>query len=195
MPDGSLGIAAGGDLATARPDGRPGVLPLLSGDKAFYVEFQAAITDHHPDHWPALWLLPIEHNMRQEDHLPGDPPKFERWMEIDVDEGGFGPGHHGALINWSGIWPDYKMRQNQHNMTSRQPLDRTQAHVFGVSYEPDKRQVTWWIDGVAQMSAGGELIPPIARNHHYYLIMSSQTRKEGRPYLMHFYGLRVFTRP
>jgi hypothetical protein len=36
-----------------------------------------------------------------------DSPGFERWMELDVDEGGFGPGLLGTVHSWSGIAPNY----------------------------------------------------------------------------------------
>ena len=43
------------------------------------------------DHWPAVWLMPAEHDGRH-DSTPAIRPDYERFMELDVDEGGFGPG-------------------------------------------------------------------------------------------------------
>lgn len=207
---GSLAISLGGDLATARalPGGKivAGTLPLLDASKAFYVEFQVGLSysngydwsTNNADHWPAVWLMPAEHNVTQDDHLASDPAKYERWMEMDVDEGGFGPGIHGAAINWSGIWPNYVRTQNS-NHTPNEVLDRTKTHVFGLSYDPVVRKVTWWLDGVAKITTGEntDLIPPITYTtpHHYYLILSAQTHGASIPYTMHVYGVRTFVRP
>ncbi|MCE1186308.1 MAG: hypothetical protein LWW92_11965, partial [Rhodocyclales bacterium] len=247
--NGSLAINLGGDLATARalPGGKivAGTLPLLDASKAFYVEFQVGLSysnnyssaENNADHWPAVWLMPAEHNSTQDDHLASDPDKYERWMELDVDEGGFwkhaytaaevdglvaqdkvaGDKIHGALINWSGIWaplgqPSYNKVQNSNHTprlmnkndgTTMEWLDRSRSHTFGLSYDPNARKVTWWLDGVAQMSAGGDLIPPIAYTHHYYLILSAQSHEKlpnGQsrtpiPYKMHVHGIRAFVRP
>jgi hypothetical protein len=135
--------------------------------------------------------MPIEHNLRQEDHYPMDPPGFERWFELDVDEGGFGPGLHGTAISWQGIWPQYKKIQNR-TTNSAEPLDRLQPHVFGVSYNAKTLTATWWVDGEAQLSAGSPEIPDIARQQHFYLIVSAQTRKDEIPYTLYLYGMRAF---
>jgi hypothetical protein len=107
-PDGSLAIPYPAGLATVPRSMVPGPLPLLAGDHGFFVEFDASISDDNSDHFPAVWLLPIEHNLKQEDSYPPDERGFERWLELDVDEGGFTPGPMGTALSWSGVWPHYE---------------------------------------------------------------------------------------
>lgn len=180
---GILEMLQGGDIVSMPRDFSKGALPALPGKDGFYVEFEVRITSNDRDHWPAVWVMPVEHNNKQEDREPNDPPGFERWMELDVDEGGFGIGHLGTVLSWSGIWPNYERIFNP-NHFSKTPLDRTQAHRFGASYDPVGRKVTWWIDGVEQMSAGAPYVPEIAAKHHYYLIIGAQSHKENKPYSM-----------
>lgn len=195
--NGVLVMKAGGDLVSTPRDFSAGKLPLLPGADGFYVEFDVRLSDNDPDHWPAVWLMPAEHNGKQEDHYEGDPDRFERWMELDVDEGGFGPGLTGTVHSWSGIWgvgAGYRNLQNPNNV-SKTPLDRSQKHTFGASYDPVRQRVTWWVDGVEQMSAGAPYVPEVAAKQHFYLILSAQTFKQKKPYLMYVSGVRAFVPP
>jgi hypothetical protein len=76
----------------------------------------------------------MEHNVRQEDCYPGDPPHFERHMELDVEESvnvrGFGRGLTGTVISWTGIRPNHSMAQNSTNRVDSTPLDQTMKHVW-----------------------------------------------------------------
>jgi hypothetical protein len=101
--DGALVLSLGGDLVSTSRDFTGGKLPLLPGPDGFYVEFEVRLSDNDPDHWPAVWLMPAEHNGR-DDHYDGDPPGYERFMELDIDEGGFGPGLTGTVHSTSGVW-------------------------------------------------------------------------------------------
>ncbi|AOF87248.1 hypothetical protein BSY239_4224 [Hydrogenophaga sp. RAC07] len=188
--DGVL-MQRGGVLATVKTSSFPGRFPLLSGARPFYIEAQVATSSNHRDNFPAIWLMPIEHNARMEDVYEGDPKSFERWFELDIDEGGFGPGGHHTAISWSGIWPHYKKIQNP-NPTSKVPLDRTQPNVFGVSYSPDTLTVRWWLNGRPVLEATQPHVPEIARRQNFYLIVSAQSHKNISHYQMKLLGVRAF---
>jgi hypothetical protein len=182
----------GGVLTTVKTNSTPGgQFPLLSGARPFYIEAQVATSSNHRDNFPAIWLMPIEHNPRMEDVYEPDPKSFERWFELDIDEGGFGPGGHHTAISWSGIWPNYKKIQNP-NPTSKVPLDRTQPNVFGVSYSPDTLTVRWWLNGKQVLEAAHPHVPEIARRQNFYLIVSAQSHKNISHYQMKLMGVRAF---
>lgn len=180
-----LVIANGGGLITETRKSLPGALPLLLGASGFYVEFAERLSDNDKDHWPAVWLMPQEHNLLHSDRLAGDPPGYERWMELDVDEGGFNAGHHGAMINWSGKYPQYEHQNSSNDPASTFGMDRTQEHVFGLSYDPAGKKVTWWVDGAAVGNASTQGLPSIVNDHHYYLIIGNQNHGLNHPYKMY----------
>ena len=186
MTDGILTMNLGGVLNTQSRRSKPGALPLLLGSKGFYVEFAVKLSDNDPDHFPAVWAMPEEHNAAQEDHQPGDPPHYERWMELDVNEGGLGTNldgaFRGAVINWWGIYPHYERKV--FNNIDRSPIDMTVEHIFGASYDPVGRQVTWWLDGVNKGSQSTASFPSIINSYHYYLIMNAASRGAKLPYQM-----------
>jgi hypothetical protein len=179
------------DDATVKTSSFPGQFPLLSGARPFYIEAQVSTSSNHRDNFPAIWLMPIEHNARMEDVYAPDPKSFERWFELDIDEGGFGPGGHHTAISWSGIWPHYKKIQNP-NPTSKLPLDRTQPNVFGVSYSPETLTVRWWLNGKPVLEAAHPHVPEIARRQNFYLIVSAQSHKNISHYQMKLLGVRAF---
>jgi hypothetical protein len=188
--DGVLVIKLGGNLVSAPLDFSKGKLPLLPGAEGFYVEFDVRLSDNDPDHWPAVWLMPAEHDGKH-DHYEGDPPGFERFMELDVDEGGFGPGLTGTVHSTQGVYPKWKHVQNPNNVR-REPLDRSRMHTFGASYDPVKQRVTWWLDGREQMSAGAPYVPAVAARQHFYLILSGQAHKLKRAHDTIVSGVRAF---
>jgi hypothetical protein len=194
---GMLVLSLGGDLVSAPLDFSPGVLPLLPGPDGFYVEFEVRLSDNDPDHWPAVWLMPAEHDGRH-DCYAGDPPGYERFMEFDIDEGGFGPGLTGTVHSSSGVWTAGKgfpqHVQNPNNVVDT-PLDRSQVHTFGGSFDPVHQKVTWWVDGVEQMSAGAPYVPAVAAKQHFYLIISNQTHGAKKPYDMFVSAVRAFVPP
>jgi hypothetical protein len=191
--NGVLAIKLGGNLVSAPLDFSSGQLPLLPGADGFYVEFDVRLSDRDPDHWPAVWLMPAEHDGKR-DHYEGDPPGFERFMELDVDEGGFGPGLTGTVHSTEGVWPNWKHVQNPNNV-SRIPLDRSQPHTFGASYDPVQPQVTWWVDGQQQMSAGAPYVPAVASRQHFYLILSGQSHGAKKPHDTFIRGVRAYVPP
>ncbi len=85
MTGGVLTLSQGGVLTTESRKSEPGALPLLLGSNGFYVEFAVKLSENDTDHFPAVWVMPQEHDVHQSDHQPGDPPHFERWMELDVN--------------------------------------------------------------------------------------------------------------
>jgi hypothetical protein len=190
---GALALDLGGDLVGAPRDFSRGRLPLLPGADGFYVEFDVRLSDNDPDHWPAVWLMPAEHDGRH-DHYPRDPADFERFMELDVDEGGFGPGLTGTVHSTQGVYPRWQHVQNPNNV-SPLAIDRSQEHTFGASYDPARREVTWWLDGQRLMSAGSPYVPAVAAKQHFYLILSAQSHGANRPYLMFVRGVRAYVPP
>jgi hypothetical protein len=182
----ALALASGAYVSTETRKSLPGILPLLPGSSGFYVEFAERLSDNDPDHWPAVWLMPQEHNSSQSDHQAGDPAKYERWMELDVDEGGFNKtGHHGAMINWYSTYPNYERVASSNDPVSSPPMDRTQEHIFGMSYDPVRSVVTWWVDGVNVGTASTAAVPAVVKTYHYYLIMCNQTHGLNHPYTMY----------
>jgi hypothetical protein len=182
---GELMMDLHGGLNTETHQSKPGILPLLRAGDGFYVEFSERISDNNSDHWPAVWMMPQEHDGHHHDYVAGDAPGSERWLELDVDEGGFNPGHHGAAISWFGTWPNYQKVDHGNDPHSTFGLDRTQEHVFGLSYDPNGRRVTWWLDGVSVGSVSTADVPAIVNTHHYYLIMGAQSHKLNLPYQMY----------
>ena len=191
--DGVLALKLDGDLVSAPLDFSKGKLPLLSGADGFYVEFDVRLSDNDQDHWPAVWLMPAEHDGKH-DIYEGDPPRFERFMELDVDEGGFGPGLVGTVHSTAGLYPNWKHIQNPNNV-SKIPIDRSQKHTFGASYDPKQQKATWWLDGREQMSAGAPYVPAVAARQHFYLLISAQTHGRKKSYLTYVSGVRAYVPP
>jgi hypothetical protein len=180
-----LAVDIGGGVATETRKSLPGALPLLLGSAGFYVEIAERLSDNDMDHWPAFFLMPQEHNLRHQDRLSTDPVGYERWMELDVDEGGFNGGHHGAVINWSGLYPHYVNQNGSNDPPSTFGMDRTQVHVFGLSYDPSAKKVTWWVDGANVGSASTQQIPSVVNGYHYYLCIAAQNHRLKHPYKMY----------
>jgi len=189
--DDGIIIKNGGDLSTVKVNSYPGYFPLFKGNQPFYIEVQASISSNDRDNFPAIWLMPIEHNFRLDDVYDPDPIGFERWFELDIDEGGFGPGGHHTAISWTGKWPDYKKIQNP-KPTSKESLDRTQPNVFGVSYDPKTLTVRWWLNGRKVLEAGPPYVPEVARLQNFYLIVSAQSHRNISDYQLKFMGVRAF---
>jgi hypothetical protein len=193
--DGVLVLSLGGDLVSVPHDFSTGKLPLLLGRDGFYVEFEYWLSDVDPDHFPAVWLMPAEHNGARQDRYGGDPPDYERWMELDIDEGGFGPGLTGTVHSHYGIYEQKYQHIQSPNNVSRVALDRTKKHTFGASYDPRSQTVTWWVDGVKQMSAGSPYVPEVGARQSFYLIVSAQSHGKQKPYSLFVGGVRAYVPP
>jgi hypothetical protein len=180
MTSSTLTLTLGGSLATENRSSLAGTLPYLIGSDGFYVEFAVQLSTNDADHWPAVWVMPQEHDNVQSDHLEGDPTGYEKWMELDVDEGG-GAGLSGNVINWSGISGSYASVNNQAPTTS---LDRTVEHIFGAAFQPKQNRVSWWVDGVNNGYVDISSFPNIIKNYHYYLNIDAQSHGSNTPYSM-----------
>ncbi len=191
--NGVLALSLDGDLVSTPRNFSSGRLPLLSGKDGFYVEFDVRLSDNDRDHWPAAWLMPAEHDGKR-DHYEGAPASFERFMELDVDEGGFGPGLTGTVHSTEGVYPKWKHVQNPNNVSSV-AIDRSQKHTFGASYDPVRQKAAWWVDGKPQMSAGSPYVPAVAARQHFYLIISAQSQGAKKPYFMFVSGVRAYAPP
>ncbi len=189
--NGVLAISLHGDIVSTARDFSSGLIPLLAGSKGFYVEFDIQLSDNDPDHFPAVWLMPIEHNLKKDDHYMGDPPEFERWMELDVDEGGFAPGVTGTVHSWEGIYPQYSGLQNK-NHRSHFAINRAEKHSFGASYDPKNNQVIWYLDDRMLHSASSPFVPEIAKKQNFYLIISAQSHGMNKPYTMYVSRVRAY---
>ncbi len=196
MVDGVLAIHPRGVLVGAPHDFSPGRFPALPGKDGFYVEFDVRLSDNDPDHWPAVWLMPMEHNGKDGDHDEGDPQGYLRYMELDVDEGGFGPGMTGTVHNWAGHLGRLERHIQNPNNFLPTPLDRAQRHTFGASYDPAKTSIAWWLDGVKQISAASPYVPHIATKQHFYLIVNANYHeKKDQDYRMFVSGVRAYVPP
>jgi hypothetical protein len=191
-PDG-LAVSLGGWLASVSRPMKPGRLPLLAGSEPFFVEVEVSLSDNDRDHWPAIWMLPVEHDARQDDRLPGDPPRFERWLEIDIDEGGFANGAKGAILAWEGVWPKYR-RWQPPPILDNEALDRTRPNKFAVLFQPDKREFSFWLNDRRPTLVHDETTPDVMSRHHYYLILCAQSHGEQTPYSMVVRSIRAYVR-
>lgn len=189
-----LTLSLGGNISSAFPTTGVGLIPLLPGSSGFYIEFTSKISSNNPDHWPALWLLPIEHNGRQDDRFPDDNYENEHWMEFDIDEGGFGRNITGSVHAWSGNFPKYKRISNQHK-NFKKTLNRTHFHKFALSFEPDANLVSWYLDDKLMQIAGPPAISKYGKQHNYYIIISAQSHKMNIPYTMEVSSIRAYTKP
>lgn len=182
-----LSIALGGSVSTVNMSSKKGMLPLLPGSSGFYIEFLARIDNDSMDHWPALWLNPIEHNAKEDDRSFSYGRLYQHWMELDVDEGGFQSGMFGTVIEWKGNHPHYQKVQNKHPAAKQ--LDRTSFHTFSAYYDPVKGSVKWWVDGELHNEAPA---PAIGSKYNYYVTMGAQTHGKNEPYRLIVKRIRAF---
>src|SRR5690606_28284747 len=173
--------------------------------------FDVSLSSNNTDHWPAVWLMPAEHNggngqPRQAVYptiYPNDPANYQRWMELDVDEGGFRPGMLGSVISWQGQYPNYSAVVSNSWVAGGPALDRTQRHVFGASWDPVHQRVTWWLDGkkfyVADNTVTPGCISPVAELQNFYPILGAQTHGPWKnpptpavPYSMYIHAVRAY---
>jgi hypothetical protein len=189
-PDGSLSISFNASLATVPRTMVPGALPLLAGDRRFFVEFEVSISDNYQDHFPAVWIMPIEHNQRQEDSYQPDEAGYERWLEIDVDEAGSTPGPMATAISWFGKWPNYHRLRSNPNLHNEK-IDRTQRHRFGAGFDPQNLTISFWYDDNLQYVASGRSVPAVARKQHFYALIDTWSHGLNVPYTMNVYRIRA----
>gem|GEM_PF-212103 len=198
---GKLAINLNGFIVNRSLDCKQSKLPLLPGADGFYIEIDTQVSDNDQDHYTTLYLMPNEHNRAEDpsnwDHYPGDPERFERWMELDVDESGHTgqyPGVTFAVISSTGIAPDIKHVINPNNGV-KLPLDRTKMNTFGAAYDPKRRSVSWWLNGKFMMEAAPEYVPEIGAKQNFYLLIAASARPKQVPYTMYLGGVRAFVPP
>ena len=184
--NGELGIKLGAGLMTQRQNSKQGALPYLLAGDGFYVEYAVTLSDNDPDHFPAVWLMPQEHDLAKSDVASTDPAGYERWMEIDCDEGGYAnSGSLHTLLSWEGVYPNYTSTLKNNSGQAPHTLDRTSEHIFGVSYDPEGLAVHYWLDGVPAFTASTAAIPAVINTHHYYLIVDAASHGGKLPYTMY----------
>ena len=191
----------GGCLIGTPRDLSQGALPNLDGRKGFYIEFDTRLSDNDPNHWPAVWVMPAEHSGGSgnpvHDVYPGDPAGYERWMELDVDEGGLAKsgGAMCSVLSWTSHGGGYRP-DTSNNWATGEAMDRTLVHTFGASYDPIKRQVTSWVDGKQkwQTPVNSGSVPEIAARQHFYPILSvwRQDKGDHKSYSMYVSGVRAY---
>jgi hypothetical protein len=212
LESGTTATGIGGDIVTVGKDFKPGKIPLLAGKYGFYVEFEISVTESNADTFPSVWLMPVERNNvpgsagvddYYPDLYPSDPMGYERYMELDIDEGylPFYTGNLGTVLSWecTTIYPDVKgcTQLNNKDTYTSPAIDRTQRHIFGASYDPLTRTVTWYVDGKFDHAASGAVVPVVAARQNFYLCVANQRPGvpppyEQPPYSMYFHAVRAF---
>jgi hypothetical protein len=180
------------DLQDTPIDFSAGALPTLIGSNGFYAEFDVQLSDNNQDHWASVWVQSRQLGTGQDTYSPPDPVGFVRWMEFDIQESGWGKGLTGTIHSWTGTNAANVASLSNPNSADPTPLDMSQKHTFGGSYDPIHQQVTWWVDGVLQMSAGPPYVPAIGAQQQFFLILSAYSHGLNLPYTMYVSGVRVY---
>jgi hypothetical protein len=191
--DSELAVSLGGGLSSETHTSKAGAIPFLSGAQGFYVEFAMRLSTNDADHFSILYLQTVEHDLAKNDHLSTDPAGFERWTEIDVSEGGYGTGSQGTLVNWEGIYPHYARTLTNSWGTSHDAVfDWTKVHRYGLSYDPIKNVLQWYIDDVPSFKATADA--SIMKAFHYYMVMGAGSHGSHTPYDMYVSYVTAYTK-
>jgi hypothetical protein len=191
--DSELAVSLGGGLSSETHTSTVGALPFVSGAQGFYVEFAMHLSTNDSDHFSGLYLQTVEHNLAKTDHLSTDPAGFERWTEIDVSEGGYGTGSLATVVNWEGIFPHYtSVLSNSWGLEHDVKFDWTVEHRYGVSYDPIKNVLQWYIDDVPTFSATPTA--SVMKMFHYYLVMGAGSHGSHTPYEMYVHYVTAYTK-
>jgi hypothetical protein len=158
-----------------------GSLPLLPG-AGFYIEAGIRLSSNDPDHYPSFLILPAEHNTSQDDHVESSPTGFENWLSINAMEEQSGTTQSN-LINWSGIYPDYKRTMNYWRAPAG--FNWTVEHIFGASFDPVARVVQFYLDGKPTLKASMSNAPTIVDTYNYYFMFGAQSHGSDKPYQMY----------
>jgi hypothetical protein len=191
--DSELAVGLGAGLTSETHTSKQGALPFVSGAQGFYVEFAMHLSTNNSDHFSGLYLQTVEHNLAKSDHISTDPAGYERWTEIDVSEGGYGTGSQASLVNWEGIFPHYTRALTNSWGTSHDAVfDWTKVHRYGVSYDPIKNVLQWYIDDVPTFKATP--IASVMKAFHYYLVMGAGSHGSHTPYDMYVSYVTAYTK-
>ena len=188
--NGQLAIPLGAAILSATRASTAGATPLLDASKGFYVEFAMHLSGNDADHFYGLYLIPVEHNAAKADHFAGDPVGYQRWTEIDVSESGYGPGSLATVINWWGTYPQYG-KQVLNSYGHNAALDFTQEHRYGLSYDPVKAVLQWYVDDKPTWK---EPATSLTKNFHYYLVIDSNTHGANKAYTMYMHYITAYTK-
>ena len=165
-------LGAGGAFATQTQNSVAGLIPYLSSANGWYTETAFTLSSNHPDHWPAWWMLPVEHAT-----LSGTNPSY---IENDIHEGGFSPDgvnvHSGMRSNIA-VWTEPAATVVNNASFGFAQVDWTREHILGSAYNPTTKKLTYWLDGVQQpliydTTANDALI----NSFHYFVILGPSTR-------------------
>ena len=187
--NGQLAIPLGAAILSTTPKSTAGGTPLLDGSKGFYVEVTMHLSGNDADNFYGISLLPVEHNAAKADHFSGDAG-YERWTEIDVSASGYGPGSHASVINWWGTYPRYG-NQVLNNYGHDAKLDFTQEHRYGVSYDPAKNVIQWYVDDVPTWK---EPATAITKNFHFLISIDSNSHGANKPYTLYLHSVAAYTK-
>jgi hypothetical protein len=160
-----------------------GTLPLLLGSNGFYIEAGIRLSSNDPDHYPAFFLEPAEHNANKTDHPAGTPSGYENWLELDALEEEDGGLAQNNLINYQGYYPNYTRTMNF--WRSPHGFNWTVEHIFGLSFDPVTRVVQFYLDGQPTLKASMATAPTIVDAYHYYFIMGARSHGLNKPYQMY----------
>jgi hypothetical protein len=159
-----------------------GTIPLLLGSKGFYIEAGIRLSSSDPDHFPAFFIMPAEHNTIQSDHIATSPSGYENWLEIDTLEEEAGTAQSN-LINWQGIYTRYTRTMNYWRAPT--PFNWTVEHIYGMSFDPISREVQFYLDGKPTLKASMAMAPTIVDTYHYYFILGARSHGLNKPYQMY----------
>ena len=188
-----LALSLGGSVTSETHTSKAGAIPFLSGAQGFYVEFAMHLSTNDADHFSGLYLQTVEHNLARTDHLSTDPAGFERWTEIDVSEGGYGTGSLATVVNWDGLYPHYTSNlSNSWGESHAVKFDWTVEHRYGVSYDPIKNVLQWYIDDVPTFQATPTAA--VMKAFHYYLVMGAGSHGSHTPYDMYVHYVAAYTK-
>jgi hypothetical protein len=167
--------------------GSYGVLPLIDATKSFYVEAAITLSDNDQDHFPGFYLDPVEHDQGN-----------NTFIELDIDEAGNDKdsnnpfyGSVNTYISWvSGVASPTNNDSGGLSGTLYGPnLDRTQEHIFGISYDAVNHVIRWWVDGVVQPLIINATLP----SHHYYGVFDTSSHGANKAYSMYVRYLSAFS--
>jgi hypothetical protein len=188
-----LAIGLGGGVTSETHTSKAGAIPFLSGAQGFYVEFAMHLSSNDADHFSGLYLQTVEHNLARTDHISTDPAGFERWSELDVSEGGYGSGSLATVVNWAGSYPHYTSSLlNSWGLSHDDTFDWTKEHRYGLSYDPIKNVLQWYIDDVPTFKATPNA--SVTKAFHYYMVMGAGSHGSHTPYDMYVHYVTAYTK-
>ncbi len=178
-----LAYAGGGQssVVTQSHKSVAGLTPYIPPGQSWYIEFRSK-SDNNIDNLPAVWLMPQEHDNKQTDQMPGQPPKWEEWMEFDIDEGWSGKVLC-SMHHWQGIYPNYT-RVTLSNSGKGPVIDRTLYHTAGFGYDMANSKARWYMDGVNIFTADTTAVDAIIQRQHFYAIGSVASHGANVPFKM-----------